>query len=149
MELRIKKLYPDAILPTRSKPGDSGLDLHAYLPEGPVTVLAGDRHCFDLGIAIELPQPPAQGFGYEAQVRPRSGLKKKHGVMAGFGTIDSGYRGELGLTLFNMSFRGYTVRHGDRIAQLVVCPVVYPTVVEVESLSETERGTDGFGSTGV
>jgi len=149
MELRIKKLYPDAILPTRSKPGDSGLDLHAYLPEGPVTVLAGDRHCFDLGIAIELPPHPGEHWGYEAQVRPRSGLKKKHGVMAGFGTIDSGYRGELGLTLFNMSVRGYTVRHGDRIAQLVVCPVVYPTVVDVESLSETERGTDGFGSTGV
>jgi dUTP pyrophosphatase len=141
-ELKIMKVHPDATLPTRGKPGDSGLDLYAYLPDGPVVIRAGDRHCFSLAIAIELPP------GHEGQVRPRSGLKKTHGVMAGLGTIDSGYRGELGLTLFNFSYRDYTVRHGDRIAQLVVAPVAYPEVVEVTELTQTERGASGFGSTG-
>lgn len=143
MELRIKKTQPDAILPRRAKPGDSGLDLHAYLPDGPVVIRAGDRLKVDTGIAIELPE------GHEGQVRPRSGLGTNHGVQAALGTIDSGYRGPIGVTLFNMSFRDFTARHGDRIAQLVICPVAYPEVVEVEALSETERGADGFGSTGV
>ncbi len=143
MQLRIKKLQPDATIPRRAKPGDSGLDLHAYLPDGPVVIRAGDRLKVDTGIAIELPP------GHEGQVRPRSGLGTNHGVQSALGTIDVGYRGPIGVTLFNMSFRDFTVRHGDRIAQLVVCPVAYPEVVEVEALSETERGADGFGSTGV
>jgi len=156
MELRIKKLQPDATIPRRAKPGDSGLDLHAYLPDGPVVIRAGDRLKIDTGIAIELPPahfmsdiPGAPEVGWEGQVRPRSGLGTNHGVQSALGTIDSGYRGPIGVTLFNMSFRDFTVRHGDRIAQLVVCPVAYPDVVEVEALSETERGADGFGSTGV
>lgn len=143
MKLRIKRFHPDATLPTRAKPGDSGLDLHAYLPDGPAVVRAGDRLKVDTGICIELPE------GHEGQVRPRSGLGTNHGVQSALGTVDNGYRGPLGVTLFNMSFRDYAVRHGDRIAQLVVCPVAYPEVVEVEALSETERGADGFGSTGV
>jgi dUTP pyrophosphatase len=143
MELRIKKTNPDAILPTRAKPGDSGLDLYACLPEGPVHIRAGDRMRISSGVAIELPG------GHEGQVRPRSGLAHSAGVQTAFGTIDSGYRGELWINLFNHSYNGHTVRHGERIAQLVVCPVAYPAVVEVEELSETERGADGFGSTGV
>lgn len=145
MELRIKKVLADAIIPHRAKPGDSGLDLHAYLPEGPVVIRAGDLESFGTGVAIELPA------GHEGQVRSRSGLVRQHGIFAcgGVGTVDNGYRGEIGVTLLNHSFRDFTVRHGDRIAQLVVCPVAYPEVIEVEELSETERGASGFGSTGV
>ncbi len=143
MELRIKKTHPDAIIPRRAKPGDSGLDLHAFIPEGSVYIPAGSRERISTGIAIELPE------GFEGQIRPRSGLANSAGVQTAFGTIDNGYRGELWINLFNHSFNGHTVRHGERIAQLVICPVALPTVVEVEELSETERGADGFGSTGV
>ena len=143
MELRIKKLHPDAIIPRRAKPGDSGLDLHAILSGGPLYLQAGGRERVSTGIAIELPE------GFEAQVRPRSGLAHSFGIQTAFGTVDNGYRGELWVNLFNHSFSGHTVRHGDRIAQLVICPVAYPELVEVEELTETERGADGFGSTGV
>lgn len=144
MEIRIKKTHPDAIIPTRAKPGDSGLDLHALLPDGPAFIRPGERQRFNTGIAVELPAR------HEGQVRSRSGLTSQ-GIVAcgGLGTIDNGYRGDIGVTLFNLSFQGFTVRHGDRIAQLVVCPVAYPEVIEVAELSETERGVAGFGSTGV
>lgn len=143
MELRIKKLHPDAKLPTRAKPGDSGLDLCACLSDTGVWINPGERALIRTGIAIELPE------GYEGQIRPRSGLATKEGIVTSFGTIDQGYRGELKVNLFNHSFSGTRIYNGDRIAQLVVCPVALPEVVEVEELSETERGTDGFGSTGV
>lgn len=143
MELRIKKLFPSATLPTRAKPGDSGLDLHAHLPTQEWVMLQpGDQQKIWTGIAIELPE------GHEGQVRPRSGLASR-GVVTSLGTIDNGYRGDVGVTLFNHSQNCVFINHGDRIAQLVVCPVAYPEVVEVEELSETERGADGFGSTGV
>jgi len=157
MELRIKKTDVRAIIPTRKKPGDSGLDLHAIIDDGYAWILPGERLRIMTGIAIELPEPQLESTGlglwgkvrgYEAQVRPRSGLAAD-GILCSLGTIDNGYRGEIGVTLFNHSFDRFRVRHGDRIAQLVICPVVYPTVVEVEELSETERGADGFGSTGV
>lgn len=155
MQLRIKKPRPDAILPSRKKPGDSGLDLHAMIDDDYAWILPGERLRIMTGIAIELPLPVSafgiQGehlVGYEAQVRPRSGLASE-GIICAFGTIDSGYRGEIGVTLFNYSFDRFRVRHGDRVAQLVICPVALPEVVEVEELSETERGKDGFGSTGV
>lgn len=156
MELRIKKLHPTAIIPTRKKAGDSGLDLHAHMPAQEWAIIPpGGVMKFWTGIAIELP-PLARfedgelAWGYEGQVRSRSGLTSQ-GIVAcgGLGTVDNGYRGEVGVTLLNHSFRDFRVNHGDRIAQLVVCPVVYPAVVEVEELTETERGTDGFGSTGV
>jgi dUTP pyrophosphatase len=158
VNIKIMKTHPDAFLPTRAKPGDSGLDLHAVLPDGPVVVRAGDRKRIRTGIAVELPGDEcAVGFGihshpirftYEAQVRPRSGLASKHGVQTALGTIDNGYRGEIEVTLFNLSFNDHTVRHGDRIAQLVVAPVALPEVVEVTELTPTERGSGGFGSTG-
>lgn len=159
MKLRFKKLDPAAITPVRKKAGDSGLDLHALLPHGPVTLAPGERARINTGIAIELPEPMPDYTGdgewgvvhaYEAQVRGRSGLTNE-GIIAcgGLGTVDNGYRGDIGVTLFNHSFRYFTVKNGDRIAQLVVCPVVLPELVEVEALSETERGSDGFGSTGV
>lgn len=137
------KTHPTAILPTRAKPGDSGLDLYALLPMEDLWIGAGCRERVLTGIAIELPE------GYEGHVRPRSGLAAKEGIQTCFGTIDNGYRGELAVTLFNLSFLGYRVRNGERIAQLVICPVAYPVLMEVSTLSETERGADGFGSTGV
>lgn len=141
--LKIKKTHPEAITPVRSKPGDSGLDLHAIIPEGSAFIKPGERLKIDTGIAVELPP------GHEGQVRSRSGLTAK-GITAcgGLGTVDNGYRGAIGVTLFNHSFEGFKVCTGDRIAQLVVSPVAYPEVVEVEELTETERGTGGFGSTG-
>lgn len=144
MKLKIKKTRPDAIIPTRKKPGDSGLDLHAMIDNGYEWILPGERLRIMTGIAIELPE------GHEAHVRSRSGLTSE-GIVAcgGLGTVDNGYRGEIGVTLFNHSFDRFRVRHGDRVAQLVICPVALPEVVEVEELSETERGADGFGSTGV
>jgi dUTP pyrophosphatase len=144
MELRIKRIHPDAIIPTRARPGDSGLDLHALLPDGDAFIQAGERRRVRTGIAIEL--PPA----HEGQIRPRSGLADKNGVQACLGTIDNGYRGEIAVILFNLSFEGCKIRHGDRIAQLVIQLVAFPEIVEViEELSYTERGTSGFGSTGV
>ncbi len=143
MELRIKKAHENAIIPRRAKPGDSGLDLYAYLPDGPEHLFPGERRRISSGIAIELPE------GFEGQVRPRSGLAHDAGIATVLGTVDNGYRGELWVNLFNHSFDIHTVRHGERIAQLVICPVAYPELVEVEELTETERGTDGFGSTGV
>lgn len=153
MELRIKKLYQTATLPTRAKPGDSGLDLCAHLPtQGWVMLQPGDRQKLWTGVAIELPvgsvDDQIAGRGWEAQVRPRSGLASQ-GIVCAFGTVDNGYRGDIGVTLFNHSPNCVFINHGDRIAQLVVCPVAYPNVVEVEELSETERGADGFGSTGL
>jgi dUTP pyrophosphatase len=158
IQMRVHRTHPDAILPTRSKPGDSGLDLYALLPDGPIVLRAGARQRIRTGIAVELPDDldvtprgAASQFVrmvFEAQVRPRSGLAAEKGVMTAFGTIDNGYRGDIGVTLFNHSFHDYTVRPGDRIAQLVVVPVVLPEVVEAEDLSATERGESGFGSTG-
>lgn len=145
MQLRFKRLYSDAWTPVRKNPRDSGLDLCAYLPsQGFAIIQAGGRERFWTGIAVELPD------GFEAQIRSRSGLTSQ-GIVAcgGLGTIDNGYRGDVGITLFNLSFREFRVCHGDRIAQLVVCPVVYPELIEVDELSDTPRGTGGFGSTGV
>jgi len=162
MKLKVKKLEPDAHIPTRAKPGDSGLDLRLYVDRTgaarQIGILPGETVRVRTGIAIELPRRTAFsemaiGYircGYEAQVRGRSGLTSK-GIIAcgGIGTVDNGYRGEIGVTLYNSSRDMIFFNHGDRIAQLVVCPVVYPEAVEVDELSETERGTDGFGSTGV
>lgn len=143
MEIRIKRTHPDAIIPGRKLPGDSGLDLHALLPDGGAFIRPGERRKVRTGLAIELP------LGYEGQVRPRSGLADKFGTQACLGTIDNGYRGEVLVNLFNLSFEGCKIAHGDRIAQLVVASVAYPEPVEVAELSGTERGVAGFGSTGV
>lgn len=156
MKLRIKKLYPDAQTPTRAKPGDSGLDLYAFLPDpGFICVTPGATVRIQTGIAVELPAPANDlwgnelvPMGWEAQVRGRSSLSVK-GILAALGTVDNGYRGEIAVTLTNTAPWTHTIRHGDRIAQLVVAPVVYPEVEEVAELSPTERGTGGFGSTGV
>lgn len=160
MKLRFKKLHPDALTPTRAKPGDSGLDLYALLPDaGFIDIHPRTTVRLQTGIAVELPAPHSFQWdnaadsktlaGFEAQVRGRSGLAAK-GIIAcgGIGTVDNGYRGEIGVSLTNTMPWTHTVRHGDRIAQLVVAPVIYPELEEVTELSASERGADGFGSTG-
>ena len=137
--LPFKRIDDRAVLPNYAHEGDSGMDLYAL--EG-VVVNAFGFAKLRTGVACDIPE------GYELQIRPRSGLAAKKGVVAAFGTVDMGYRGEIGVTLFNHSGQVVIIAAGDRIAQIVVAPVVRAKVVETDTLSETERGTGGFGSTG-
>ena len=123
----------------------AGLDLLAAVPAGaPITLAPGGRVMIPTGIAIALPR------GSEAQVRPRSGLAIRHGVtvLNAPGTIDADYRGEVKVILVNLGEEDFVIRRGERIAQLVIAPVVQAAWVEVESLDETPRGAGGFGSMG-
>ncbi len=123
----------------------AGLDLSAALEEGvPLTLLPGERALIPTAIAIELPD------GFEAQVRPRSGLAHKHGVtvLNSPGTIDADYRGEIQVLLINLGTEPIELKRGDRIAQLVIAPMLVVTLIRAESLSATERGEGAFGSTG-
>ena len=144
-ELLVQRLRETAALPQRATALSSGLDLRADLGgEGETLALdpGGAVAPVPTGIAIALPP------GFEAQVRPRSGLWRK-GVDVGFGTIDADYRGELIVQLALRPGAGpFSVRHGDRIAQLVIAPVALAEVREAGQLDETERGAGGFGSTG-
>ena len=148
MELKIKALSPkigtEIPLPKFATAGAACMDLCACLDEA-VTLQAGERRLIPTGIAIALPSAD-----YVALVFARSGLGIKQGVCLsnGVGVIDSDYRGELRVALFNESDTDYTIRDGDRIAQLMVTPVVQPTVVQVSELDDTGRGAGGFGSTG-
>jgi dUTP pyrophosphatase len=140
--LRVRRLRPSARLPQRATPGSTGLDLFACIEGGDSIELGRDPILVPTGIAIEVPP------GYDAQVRPRSGLSAK-GVGVTFGTIDSDYRGEVLVTMYLFgALDSHTIRHGDRIAQLVISRWADLPVVEVEALSETERGPGGHGSTG-
>lgn len=130
-------------LPAYETIGSSGMDLRANLAE-PVNLLPMQRALIPTGLFIELP------LGYEVQVRPRSGLAIKHGItcLNTPGTIDSDYRGELKIILINLSSEPFTIQHGERIAQMVVQPVVKATWEEVKVLNESKRGEGGFGHTG-
>jgi len=141
MKLRIRRLKPDATIPAYAHPGDAGLDLHACED---IALDPGVACLVSTGVAIELPEET------EAQVRPRSGLALKHAVtvLNTPGTIDEGYRGEIGVVLINHGATTFHVTHGMRIAQLVVQKRWTVDVVEVEGLSDTDRGAGGFGSTG-
>ena len=134
----------DLPLPSYATAGAAGMDLYAALPE-PLTLLPGARALVSTGIRIALPE------GYEAQVRPRSGLALRLGLglLNAPGTIDSDYRGLISAILVNWGQEPVTLTRGDRIAQLVVAPVVCVTWRETETLTETERSAGGFGSTGV
>jgi dUTP pyrophosphatase len=132
-------------LPSYHSKHAAGLDIVASVPEAqPVELMPGSRALVPTGFALELPH------GFEAQLRPRSGLALKHGVtlLNSPGTIDADYRGEVMVLLANLGSEAFTVRRGDRIAQLVVAPVAHVEVVSVEALGETDRGQGGFGSTG-
>ena len=148
MILKIRALSPKIggtiPAPHFATPGSAAMDLCACL-DGDVTLKAGARQVLPTGVAIALPSAD-----YVALICARSGLASKHGItMAnGVGVIDSDYRGELRVALFNESDTDYTIHDGDRIAQLMVLPVVQPALEFVEELDETERGAGGFGSTG-
>lgn len=141
--LKIKKMRENAILPQRATPGSAGLDLCACI-DAPLLLPARGHAVVPTGIAIELPEGTA-GF-----VFARSGLGIKHGIALanGVGVIDSDYRGEICVGLCNVSDKPYTVEPFERVAQMVIAPVIVPTVTEVSKLSDTERGEGGFGSTG-
>ena len=140
----MKKVRENAIIPKRATVGSAGLDLCACIDE-PLTVKAGERAVIPSGIAIAL-----ESSEVVALVFARSGLAIKHGISLSnsVGVIDSDYRGEICVGIINTSREDYTVNPGERIAQLVLTPVIPAEPVEVESLDETERGAGGFGSTG-
>ena len=141
MTLAIRRIDPAAQLPTYAHPGDAGMDVRSIET---VTLRPGARACVRTGLVFQLP-PDA-----EAQVRPRSRLALKHGVtvLNAPGTIDAGYRGEVGVVLVNLGEAPFTVEKGMKIAQVVVAPVVQADIVEVNETNATVRGADGFGSTG-
>jgi dUTP pyrophosphatase len=133
-------------LPSYATPDSAGLDLRAAVPDDrPLLLAPGARALVPTGLAIALPR------GYEAQVRPRSGLALKHGLtcLNTPGTIDADYRGEIAVILINHGHEPFSIRRGERIAQLVVAPVTQATLVAVEALDDTARGDGGFGSSGV
>lgn len=132
-------------LPAYQTPGAAGLDLLAALPPGTTIVLEpGGRYLVQTGIALDIPQ------GHEGQVRPRSGLARDHGVtvLNAPGTIDSDYRGEVGVLLINLGDEPFEIVRGARIAQLVIAPLTRALLVERQELPESLRASDGFGSTG-
>lgn len=140
--LRVRRLDPRALLPTRAHPGDAGLDLYALEP---VELAPGERASIPTGIAVEIPS------GHAGMVLPRSGLAARRGIalVNAPGLIDAGYRGELRVLLLNTDrLAAFTVSPGDRIAQLVLITVETPEVAEVAELALSERGDGGFGSSG-
>ena len=135
----------DLPLPSYETAEAAGMDLRAAVPEdAPLTLKPGARELVPTGFAMAIPH------GFEAQIRPRSGLALKHGITLPNtpGTIDSDYRGPLGVIVMNAGQESFTVAHGERIAQMIVAPVVQSAFELVESLPETVRGAGGFGSTG-
>ena len=145
IELKIKRLHPQAVLPQRATAGSAAMDLCAVCDAAGVTLQPGQRAVLPTGIAIELPGPHTV-----ALVFARSGLGIRHGLTLsnGVGVIDSDYRGEICVGLVNLGEAAYTIQPGERIAQLAVLPVCVPTVVEADALSDTARGAGGLGSTG-
>jgi len=135
----------DLPLPAYATAGAAGLDLRAYLPDGPVVLELNRVHLVRTGFRVELPQAT------EMQIRARSGLALKHGIILpnAPGTVDEDYRGEVMVGLMNLGQAPFAITHGDRIAQAVIADVRRVTVTETETLSETTRGAGGFGSTGL
>ncbi len=141
--LRFKQLSKLADLPRYQTEHAAGMDLHAAISES-VTIAPGEIRMIPCGFAMAVP------VGFEAQVRPRSGLASRHGISMpnSPGTIDSDYRGEVTVPLINLGRQPFTVERNMRIAQMVIAPVAHCKVEEVEELDETVRGAGGFGSTG-
>lgn len=132
-------------LPEYATLGAAGMDLRAWLPDGPVTLAPLERKLIPTGIRLEIP------FGFECQIRPRSGLALKHGVtvLNTPGTIDSDYRGYVGVILVNLGQEPFTIESGERICQMVFAQVEQVTLKCVDTLPDTERGDGGFGHSGV
>ena len=141
-KIKIKiKVANGSSIPTYQSKDAAGCDL-IYPGDEAIRILPPDRAFIPTGVHITLPE------GYEAQVRGRSGLNKNHGIVVPTGTIDADYRGDIGVVVYNLSREPFTIHPGDRIAQLVVCPVIQADWQQVESLGQTDRGDGGFGSTG-
>lgn len=141
-QLRVRRLHPEACLPTRAYGGDAGLDLYAVVA---VTLAPGERASVSTGIALEIPA------GQAGLVLPRSGLAARHGIalVNAPGLIDAGYRGEVRVLLLNTDRQdAFTINPGERIAQLLLVRVELPEVAEVPELALSERGSGGFGSSG-
>ena len=142
MTVKFRKIDPDAVLPSYAHPGDAGMDVRSVEA---LEIAPGGRHLVRTGLVMMLPP------GYEAQVRPRSGLALKSGVtvLNTPGTIDEGYRGEVGVILVNHGEKPFSVERGMKVAQIVVAPVVRAEIAETDETDATARGAGGFGSTGV
>lgn len=140
MEIKILKLNSAAILPIYAHPGDTGLDLFSVET---IEILPGETQLVKTGIAIALPP------NTEAQIRPRSGLALKHSVtvLNSPGTIDAGYRGEIGIILINHGKKSFHIVPGSKIAQMVICSIIQAKIIIVDQLNSTSRGDNGFGST--
>ena len=143
--VKFQRLHDDVQLPERQHDDDAGMDIRAYLPDGKVGIPPGERKIVTTGFKMEM------DAGYEAQIRPRSGLAIKQGitVVNSPGTVDSNFRGEIKVGLLNTGATTYILEPGTRIAQMVIAAVPRVSVQVVEELSETERGEGGLGSTGV
>ena len=139
MEIKVKKLNPKAIIPKYAHEGDVGMDLFSL---DDYELQPGERRIFPVGFAFEFPS------GYAAIVKDKSSLPKNGGVHTMGGVFDAGYRGEYNVNLINLGQEAYQIKRGDKIAQLVISPVVIAELQEVETLSDSSRGTGNFGSTG-
>jgi dUTP pyrophosphatase len=137
--LKIVRLAKDLPLPSYQTAGAAGMDLYS---DADGVLYPGMRDLIPCGFSLEIPP------GYEGQVRGRSGLRIKHGIVVPVGTIDSDYRGPMGVVLFNLGSEPFRFQRGDRIAQLIISPVVQVSFVEVDELAKTDRGAGGYGSTG-
>jgi len=142
-KIQIKKLSNSVSIPKYETPGSSGMDVAAHIEDN-IIINPGEKALVSTGLSISIPA------GYEVQIRPRSGLaaKKSITVLNSPGTIDADYRGEIKVILINLGKEKFVVKNGERIAQMVVCPVIQASLDEVKELSDTARGVDGFGSTG-
>ena len=142
--MKIKMISKSGVIPEYKTEGASGMDIRAYL-DGPLVLHPMERMLVPTGLFIELPP------GYEAQTRARSGLAVKYGIglVNGIGTIDSDYRGELKVPLINWGSEDFVINNGDRIAQMVIAKYEKVEIELTDSLEETERGTGGFGHTGI
>ena len=142
-KIQIKKLSSSVSIPKYETSGSSGMDIAAHI-ENNIIINPGEKFLVSTGFSIAIPK------GYEVQIRPRSGLAAKRSitVLNTPGTIDVDYRGEIKVILINLGKEKFIVKNGERIAQMVVCPVVQANLEEVEDLPDTERGSGGFGSTG-
>ena len=142
-KILIKRISSKVLIPKYETSGSSGMDISAHI-EKDIEILPGEKAIISSGFSLSIPK------GYEIQIRPRSGLaaKKNLSVLNTPGTIDSDYRGEIKIILINLSKKSFIVKSGDRVAQMVVCPVIKGKFKEVKKLPVTLRGKKGFGSTG-
>ena len=140
MKIKIKKLREEAKIPNYAHPGDAGLDLYSCID---AEIAPGERVLIPTGLSIELPE------GYVSLIWDKSGIALKQGLTCLGGVIEYTYRGEYGVILFNTSKETYKVKKGDKVAQLLIQPIVSAEIEVADELSETKRGTGGFGSTGI